>query len=444
MTMPTIPAGSAYVLRNATVARTLLARPQSYPGDGETVRLDLAVEGSRIARIAPAGSDTGGTAVDLDGGMVWPCFADIHTHLDKGHIWPRAANPDGRHASARATVAADRTANWSAEDVAARMRFGLRCAYAHGARAVRTHIDSLGPQAAISWPVLAAVRTEWEGRIALQGVSLLAIDSFRDETAGAQLADLVARFGGILGASTTTEPDLDPLLDRVFALAQARDLDLDFHVDENNDPQSRSLAHIAAAAIRHRFAGRVVVGHCCSLALQPAEDADRTMDLVAEAGVAVVSLPMCNLYLQDRTADRTPRWRGVTLLHELSARGVSVMAASDNCRDPFYAYGDHDALEVFTQAVRIAHLDHPIGDWPRLVTVTPATVMGSECHIAEGAPVNLILFRARNYNELLSRSQHDRIVLRSGKPIDRTLPDYRELDRLWDVRTRPSLEPHRS
>jgi cytosine deaminase len=430
MAPPAIPADGRYVLGNATVARTLLARADAVAGNGETVRLDIAVERGRITRIAPPGSGVVGTPVDLDGGMVWPCFTDIHTHLDKGHIWPRAANPDGRHASARLAVAVDRTANWSAEDVAARMRFGLRCAYAHGTRAVRTHIDSLGAQAAISWPLLAAMRAEWEGRITLQGVSLIGIDAFRDEAAGAGLADLVARSGGILGTATTTEPDLDVLLDRVFALAQARGLDLDFHVDETNDPQSHSLAHIAATAIRRRFTGRIVVGHCCSLALQPPNEADRTIDLVAEAGIAVVSLPMCNLYLQDRSARRTPRWRGVTLLHELAGRGVAVMAASDNCRDPFYAYGDHDVLEVFTQTVRIAHLDRPFGDWPRLVTVTPASLMGIDCRIAEGMPADLVLFRARSYSELLSRSQHDRTVLRDGVPIDATLPDYRELDRL--------------
>jgi cytosine deaminase len=428
MIAQTFPTEPAYVLRNATVARALLAQPQSYPGEGETVRLDLAVERGRLARIRPAGAGEVGPSVDLDGGMVWPCFTDIHTHLDKGHIWPRSPNPDGRHASARTAVAADRTAHWSAADVAARMRFGLRCAYAHGTRAVRTHIDSYGGQGEISWPVLAAMRAEWEGRVAVQGVSLIAIAAFRDETAGARLADLVARHNGILGAVTTTEPDLDILLDRVFALAQARGLDLDFHVDETSDPRSHSLAHIASVSIKLQFGGHVVVGHCCSLALQPAAEADRTMDLVAEAGLAVVSLPMCNLYLMDRTGGRTPRWRGVTLLHEFAARGVRTVVASDNCRDPFYAYGDHDALEVLTQAVRIAHLDHPVGEWPRLVTVTPAAVMGLDSRIGEGCPADLVLFRARNYSELLSRSQHDRAVLRDGAQIDTTPPDYRELD----------------
>jgi cytosine deaminase len=428
--MPIIPKGSQFVLRDATVARSLLARPDALPGTGETVRADLAIDRGRIGRIAPSGALAAGEIVDLDGGMAWPCFADIHTHLDKAHIWPRTANPDGRHASARSSVAADRTAHWSAPDVAARMNFALRCCYAQGTRAVRTHIDSYAEQAEISWPVLAAVRAEWEGRIALQAVSLVGVETFEDEAAGARLAEIVTRAGGILGCATTIHPRLDGLLDRVFALAERHGLDLDFHVDETNDPQSRSLEQIAAAAIRRRFAGRVTVGHCCSLSLQPPDEADRAMDLVAEAGIAVVSLPMCNLYLQDRMAGRTPRWRGVTLLHELAARGVPVMAASDNCRDPFYAYGDHDALEVFAQAVRIAQLDHPMGDWPRLVTVTPASVMGDDARLAEGAPADLVLLRGRGYSEILSRPQSDRVVLRAGVPIDRTLPDYRELDSL--------------
>jgi cytosine deaminase len=31
-------------------------------------------------------------------------------------------------------------------------------------------------------------------------------------------------------------------------------------------------------------------------------------------------------------------------------------------------------------------------------------------------------------SEMLSRGQADRVVLRGGKPIDTSLPDYRQLD----------------
>src|SRR6516165_11264117 len=53
MTALIFPAEPAYVLRNATGARALLAQPQSYPEDGETVRLDLAAQPQpqRTARV---------------------------------------------------------------------------------------------------------------------------------------------------------------------------------------------------------------------------------------------------------------------------------------------------------------------------------------------------------------------------------------------------------
>ena len=143
---------------------------------------------------------------------------------------------------------------------------------------------------------------------------------------------------------------------------------------------------------------------------------------------------MCNLFLQDRVPGRTPRWRGVTLLHELRARGIPVSIASDNCRDPFYGFGDHDMLEVFTQAVRIAHLDSPYGDWPAAVTRTPAAEMGLDQagRLIDGGPADLIIFRGRFYSELLSRRQSDRIVLRGGRPIETALPAYEELDDLME------------
>jgi cytosine deaminase len=163
------------------------------------------------------------------------------------------------------------------------------------------------------------------------------------------------------------------------------------------------------------------------------KEVERTLALVREAGIAVVSLPLCNLYLMDRAPGRTPRWRGVTLLHEMAARGIPVALASDNCRDPFYGYGDHDVIEVFREAVRIVQLDCPVGAWPAAVARTPAEIMGlpERGMIRVGAPADLILFRGRDWSELLSRPQTERIVLRAGRPIDTKLPDYRELDHLF-------------
>ena len=421
-------------IANARVPAVLLDSNLPAGADG-LVAADLRIESGRIAAIETPGHRD--RALDQRGGMVLPCFVDMHTHIDKGHIWPRKPNPDGTFDGALVSAGEDRAANWRAEDLRRRMDFALRCAYAHGTAVLRTHLDSVAPQHRISWPLFAEMRDSWAGRIDLQAVSILSVEDFLTDH-GHELASLIADSGGVLGAFTYMTPQLDDALDAMFRLAAEHGLDLDFHNDEAADPDERCLRHIAEAALRHRFTGRIVCGHCCSLANQSDDEAARTLDLVAEAGISVVSLPMCNMYLQDRRADRTPRWRGVTLLREMRARGIPVAVASDNTRDPFYGYGDLDGLEVLREAVRIFQLDCPVGDWAAAVTRWPADIIGAEGRgrIAVGGPADLILFDGRDYSELLSRPESGRRVIRNGELIDRTLPDYRELDDLMQAEGR--------
>lgn len=432
-----IPPGG-YWLRDARVPAALLAAPIPGAG-GPLARVDVRIAAGRIAAIAPAGTAAEGPS--LDGGQLWPGFVDGHTHMDKGQIWPRRPNPTGDFAGAIAAATADR-AVWTEAEIEARFEFSLRAAHAHGTVALRTHLESHDPANPMSWRVFRRLRAAWAGRVALQGVSIAPLDRFAGED-GALLADVAAAAGGVLGMVTRLTGGLhaelpagfQPLLDRVFALAEARGLDLDLHVDESGESGARALREVAATALRRGFRGRIQCGHCCALALQPEAFARETIRLVAEAGIGIVVLPMCNMYLQDRVPGRTPRWRGVTLVHEMRAAGIPVSVASDNTRDPFYAYGDMDMMEVFREATRILHLDHPFGDWARAATATPAAAMGlaEAGWLRVGAPADLVLFRARGMTELLSRPQSDRVVLRAGQVLEAAPPDWRELDAVLGV-----------
>ena len=418
-----IPEGHI-TLKNATVPSCWL--------DTDDLETDLSV--CDISIFQGKLTDKPGTPVDLKRAMVLPCFTDMHTHLDKGHIWPRAANPDGTFMGALTTVSADRIANWSAEDVAARMEFSLKCAYAHGTNTIRTHLDSLKPQDQISWDVFAQKRHEWMGRIDLEAASLIGCDTYdsiKDDYAST--ADIVSDAAGALGMVTYPVPDLRQRLQDFFDLADARSLEVDFHADETMDPSSETLRMIAEVVLETGWDRAVAVGHCCSLSTQDEKRALETLDLVAKAGLNIVSLPMCNLYLQDRHANRTPRNRGITLVHEMKARGINLSFASDNTRDPFYAYGDMDMIEVLPEATRIGHLDHSDPDWFRTVTYNPSVAMARLPQTYfPGAPADLVICNARSWTELFARPQSDRIVLRDGTPIDTTLPAYAELDHLME------------
>ncbi|MEM7724350.1 MAG: cytosine deaminase [Pseudomonadota bacterium] len=422
MDFTTLPHGD-FTLANVTIPACLLGQ------EGDLIRTDISIVDGKIG-------PPQALAVDMGGAMVFPAFIDMHTHPDKGHIWDRAPNPDGSFIGALTTVGADRAANWTAEDVRRRIEFSLRCAYAHGTRAIRTHLDSIPPQDGITFPIFRELQADWADRIDLQAVCLIGCDHWTDEDgAFGQTADLVAdTAGGILGMVTYPVPDLRERLVGFFRQATKRGLDADFHVDETMDPSVETLRLIAEVAMEVGFEGKMVVGHCCSLSTQEEARAMDTLDLVAKAGIDVVSLPMCNLYLQDRTPEgtvRTPRGRGITLVHEMRARGIRVSFASDNTRDPFYAYGDMDMLEVMREATRIGHLDHSADDWTKAFLTNPAETCGfAPPSLTEGAPADLVICKARSWTELFARPQADRVVLRGGEQIDRTLPDYAELDDL--------------
>ncbi len=450
--MPFLPPiqTSHYWLRNTQIPPSLLDLPDSHPlrspaASTDFVSVDLEIREGVIQQLCPSTSlQTVGQepstatqatvsevlSIDCCNRVILPCFVELHTHLDKGHSWPRSPNPNGTFDAALAMATEDKK-YWNAEDLYRRMDFGLRCSYVHGTRAIRTHLDVPDGGIQKSLEVFLALQQEWRDRITLQAVCLTPLDYFLTPE-GELLIDQMAEVGGVIGGLPLMEPQLDYHLDHVFTLAKERQLALDFHTDESNNPNDMNLRAVAIAAQRNDFTGQIVCGHCCSLAVQSPDVVAKTLKEVQAVNLGIVSLPLCNLYLQDRAADYTPRWRGITLLHELKREGIPVAIASDNCRDAFFAFGDHDGLEVFTQSVRIGHLDHPYSNWINTITRTPADLMGLP-HLGRISPsqsADFILFNARNFSELLSRPQSDRMVIRNGSWIDTTLPDYAELDDL--------------
>jgi cytosine/creatinine deaminase len=117
-------------LRVARARVPLCLLEGDFPDAGEGLALvDIDVANGAIAGIAPAGTGAKpreAGVIDQNGGQVWPGLVDLHTHLDKGHIWPRAENPDGTFGAALEASRADRLGRWSTEDVPADRRHAAR------------------------------------------------------------------------------------------------------------------------------------------------------------------------------------------------------------------------------------------------------------------------------------------------------------------------------
>jgi cytosine deaminase len=242
-----LPDVSTFVLSNSSIPSVVLGQTPLPTVEGLT-SADIVIANGLISGILPPGAGPADLpSADMRGGQIWPCFVDMHTHLDKGHIWPRIPDPDGTFDRALETVQIDRETNWSASDVAARTEFSLRSAYAHGTKLIRTHLDSAPPQHRISFDVFSRMREAWKERIELQAVALFPLDLIGDQAYFSDLIGIVRDHGCILGGVTDPSlPELDWHLDQLFRAAAENDLDIDLHADERRTRMRKPLAPLLA------------------------------------------------------------------------------------------------------------------------------------------------------------------------------------------------------
>jgi cytosine deaminase len=360
----------------------------------------------QVSRIEPVPGAAAGTLLSA--------LVDVHVHLDKNYSVDEVGATQGDLRSAMERMKASR-AGWTAALLRERMARALADAWRCGTRAMRTHLDWSEPETPLSLAVLTALRDEWRGRIELQFVSLTPLDQF--DTGAAARAQTLAGAGGVLGAFVYRNTDLEAKLRRVFDLAVAHDLDLDFHVDEGLAPDAAALRCIAELTRRHGWQQRVTCGHACSLSIQSTDEALETLRRCALAGVHLVALPTTNLYLQGAWSG-TPIERGITRLREAAAAGVNACIATDNVADGFYPYGSYDLFETFGLGVQIAHLA-PALAWLPAITVHPARAMGLAWDglLRAGCPADLVLLQARTEYEMLTPTGRQRTVYRAGVPV---------------------------
>jgi cytosine deaminase len=364
--------------------------------------------------------------LDLQGRLVIPGFVDAHMHLDKAYALESGLVP-GDSLSA----AIQNFYRWREEisplQVYHNARRAAEQAVLNGTLALRTHTTVDGP-VGLGWlESLLKVKEELSCQVTIQIVAFPDSNELVMGRAEKLLREALAAGADALGGAPLMCSSPQQATDLLFEIAGEAGCDLDLHIDESDDPNAKTLEYLAERKIALGFPHRVVAGHCTSLSAMTEVEACRVIEKVARAGLFIVTLPSCNLYLMGRN-DRGLIRRGLTRVNELLAAGISVSFASDNVRDAFNPFGSADMLQ---QALICAHALHMGSSLElelllQMGTRFPADALGiGDISLKVGNPASFVVLDSTDWADALARIVPGRHVFRRGVLVAETIVENR-------------------
>jgi cytosine deaminase len=300
--------------------------------DGAPPLADVVIRNGRIAAIAAELSAEGPT-IDLRGRLLAPGLVETHIHLDKTCIIERCKSEEGTVAEAvRETAAAKRA--FAEEDVYTRAVRTLERCIANGTMLMRTHVEVDPGIALRGFDAISQLCKDFAWAIDIEVCVFPQEGLINNPGTDALLAQCLERGARTVGAVPYTDSDPCGQIDRIFALAREYDVDIDMHLDLGDTPDGMQVLYVCEQTGKHRYGGRVAVGHVTQLSAAPPAQFGEIARRLADSGVAVTVLPSTDLYLTGRTQTHSVM-RGVTAAHRLIEHGVNCSLSTNNVLNPF-------------------------------------------------------------------------------------------------------------
>jgi cytosine deaminase len=369
------------ILRNARVFTGHAAHPA-----------DVAINRGRIAAIAPQ-LCADGPGIDLGGRLLAPPLIETHIHLDKTCIIDRCRAEEGTIAEAVAQTSAAKRA-FTPEDIYARATRTLEKCLLNGTMLMRTHVEIDPGIGLIGFEAIRRLAADYAWAIDIEICAFPQEGLTNNPGTDRLLAECLKRGAKVLGAVPYTDTDPRGQIDQIFALARDFDVDIDMHLDLGDTADGMQITYVCEQTEKHRYGGRVAVGHVTQLSAAPPATFDAIARRLADCGVAVTVLPATDLYLTGRSQHHSVM-RGVTAAHRLIAHGVNCSLSTNNVLNPFTPYGDASLIRMANLYANVCHVSRPheLTECFAMLTTRSAKLMRRDDYgIAAGRPADLVVF----------------------------------------------------
>ncbi|MBA7594624.1 Cytosine deaminase [subsurface metagenome] len=388
---------------------------------GRKALKDIGIEGERIVKIGKI-RGRARRVINAKGMLTSPAFIDPHIHLDKCMIGDEVRPNISGTLQEAIEIIWERKRRYTVPDIVRRAGEVIQMAALNGTTRMRTHVDVDTISGLKPLKGLLETRRKFKHLMDIQIVAFPQEGILRDPGTEELLYKAMELGADLVGGMPHHERPYSkakPHIDICFEVAKRFDADIDMHVDETDDPRSRSLEYLAEKTVAEEYQGRVTAGHTCALAAYPDDYARKVIRKVKQANINMITNPVTNLVIQGR-GDKQPVRRGITRVKELLAAGVNVTFGQDCVNDAFYPFGRADMLEVANITAHAAHLStlDEIRTVFRMMTYNAARTLGVlHDYGAVGKRADLVVIDAVSVKDAIRMQPDRRWVIKGGKII---------------------------
>jgi cytosine deaminase len=385
---------------------------------------DIGIKEGYIAKIHKHIEEQSDHEIDASGKLATPSFANMHFHLDTAlTIGEPHFNQSGTLLEG-IEIWGERKKTLSEEKLLERVDRAIKWMVAYGTTILRTHADT-------SEPTLTTVKGLLKAKKMFKDIMDIQVTAFPQDgimtsPENAEALEKALELGvdnvGMIPHNEYTREDGIDSIELAFKLAEKYNCDIDGHVDETDDPNSRFLEVVAAQAIKNHMEGRVAAGHATAMGSYDNAYAYKLFGILKKAQITIVSNPLINIHLQGRF-DTYPKRRGLTRIKELIQAGINVCLGHDCMMDPWYPLGVGNMLQVLFMAVHVAQLTgyQELMRVLDLITTNAAKALQlNDYGMAEGKRADMLILNAYNDLDALRLLEPPLFVIKEGEIIAHT------------------------
>lgn len=349
------------------------------------------------------------------GHFVCTGFYESHIHLDKACILDRCSVTEGT-----LKEAVDETGNakedFTEEDVFERASKVVEMAIKKGTVGLRSFVETDEKTEMRAFEALKKVREKYAFAVDIELCAFAQSGLTTKPFTQKLLKQALTEGADLIGGCPYKDNNPNEHIEMIFDIAEQFDVDVDFHLDFDLDPEGSTIPKVVEETIKRNYQGRVSIGHVTKLAAMDKMKRGEMAVLLKQADITLIVLPATDIYINGSDYEALIP-RGTVNANQFAQLGINTTISSNNILNAFTPFGDASLIRMANMYANIAQLstDDDIEDAFAMISKNAAKLLSLEAEIKVGGAATLVVIEAKNAVEAIRTNSQALAGFKNGK-----------------------------